>query len=351
VRPQLGVAPVGAADAARYGDVPVRMLLQGALPFVNAPSGYMKNNGVFIVGQLPASSATATFSATSGSGVTCTFSAATLAGSASDAGRVLTIFDTTYKYFTVTGNSGSSTTVCQGTLSGGALSTVGAFANSALWLTSASATIITGYSAPLPRVVGNSYTYMPANGIYAGSAAGWYFTVWASTTVATVYNNIYSTGQPSVPASPTAFATTGNGYLTSTSPLNGPNVVMPGNSMGVNGALELWLIVAGNANSANAKAARLVIEPSTNVGQIDLQGNTNGGGIISWSNQGVANSQYSFIGGGANGGDMGGSSASPNITAIDTTVNQTVAVGYNKSLNNDSMIFERYSIKLFPTSP
>ena len=73
-------------------------VLQSSLPFIYGPSGYLTATGAYVIGQAPTSSATASFSATSGTGVTMTMSAATLLGTASDVGRVLTILDTTYKY-------------------------------------------------------------------------------------------------------------------------------------------------------------------------------------------------------------------------------------------------------------
>jgi hypothetical protein len=224
-------------------DLAVRSVLQSAISFVMGPSGYMQNNGVVVIGQRPASSATVTFSATSGSGVTATYSAGTLGGSSAlDTGRVLTILDTTYKFFTCTGNSGSSTTVCQGTISGGTLSTVGAFANSALWLSNNVTGSISGYGTPLPRAVGNSYSYFPAGALSTGSAAGWYWTNWSASTVGQAYNNTYTpgtSGTPTVVGSPTAFVSTGPGAFTQTSGsyIQGPTGPYTGNTMGLNGSI------------------------------------------------------------------------------------------------------------------
>src|SRR2546423_11718628 len=127
----------------------IRVLAQTGIPVLMAPSGFFANNGVYIVGQAPSSSATVSFSATSGAGVTMTFSAATLLGTSADNGRVLTILDTTYKYAVVT--TFSSSTVATVTLTG-TLSGTGPFANASIWLSGSSYNVgnTAAFSALLP---------------------------------------------------------------------------------------------------------------------------------------------------------------------------------------------------------
>jgi hypothetical protein len=73
--------------------------------------------------------------------------------------------------------------------------------------------LTSGTANPLAYV--DTYTYFPADAIVAGSAAGWYWTVWSNTTTATVYNNTWNgTSNPAAVDSPTAFATTGPGAFT-----------------------------------------------------------------------------------------------------------------------------------------
>jgi len=99
-----------------------------------------------------------------------------------------------------------------------------------------------------------AYVYLPANAISAGSAAGWYYAVFSSTTAATVYNNTYTSGVPTVPGSPTAFATTGPGAYTQTTGvyIPGPQMLLTGNAMGLNGNLR-WDLQQTNNNSGNGK--------------------------------------------------------------------------------------------------
>jgi hypothetical protein len=339
-------------------DLAVRSILQGAIPFVMPPSSYMQNNGVVILGQRPASSATVTFSATSGS-VTATFSAATLGGTpALDTGRVLTVLDTTYKFFTVTGNSGSSTTVCQGTISGGTLSTVGAFANSAIWLSNNPTNGVAGYGTPLRRVVGNCFAQFPAGAISTGSAAGWYWTNWSSTTVGQIYNNGYSSGTPSVVASPTTFVTTGPGAFTQfasgTTFIQGPKATVAGNSFGLNGAIETAWFASGSGSSGTKLFSSFF--GTAQVGQDNLNTAYVGGAMNSVSNQGATGSQINMRAGGLMGGDYNTASAAnpvydATVSAIDTTAAQPAGIQFANASAFDWSILERYSMKLYPTSP
>jgi len=119
-----GANPIGASSLTSQptaaptpdtGNVPYT-LLQGAIPMVLSGSGLMDATGNYIVGQAPSASATCAFDGTTGAGITMTCSAATLLGTASDVGRVMTILDTTYKYATITAQS--TTTVATVTVTG-----------------------------------------------------------------------------------------------------------------------------------------------------------------------------------------------------------------------------------------
>lgn len=88
---------------------------------------------------------------------------------------------------------------------------------------------------------GGAFIYMPANAIFAGSTAGWYWFVASSTTAGTVYNNTYTSGDPklAVPATPTPFVSTGPGLVTqTTSQIASLQHIVPGNSMGPNGRVD-----------------------------------------------------------------------------------------------------------------
>jgi hypothetical protein len=271
-----------------------------------------------------------------------------LGAGATDVGRILTILDTTYKFFTVTGNSGSSTTVCQGTISGGTLSSTGAFANSALWISnnSTGSAGSNNYTVPLPRVVGNSYSYFPAGAISSGSVAGWYWTNWSAATVGQAYNNIYSSGQPAIVASPTAFSTTGPGAFTATSStyLNSVTYSLPGNSMGKYGYINYYFAQSIPSNGNNKVAT-----PNFGVTRLSLNNQQNvfgQQGMAAVINQGVTNGQATMNGN----GNAWQSAAVPTFAANDTTTTQSVF--WQQNLNSsptDYNILEMYSAVLYPS--
>jgi hypothetical protein len=116
---------------------------------------------------------------------------------------------------------------------------------------------LSGVSA-VQSIFAHAYVYLPANAIVSGSAAGLYYAVFSSTTAATVYNNTYTSGTPAIPASPTAFATTGPGAFTqSTGEITLLSVTVPGNTMGLNGQLRVGTTFAYGPSSGNTKTLRV----------------------------------------------------------------------------------------------
>lgn len=292
---------------------------QSAVPVTLPPSGFFANNGVLVIGQAPNASATASFSATSGAGVTMTMSGATLLGTAADVGRVLTILDTTYKFATIT--TQSSTTVATVTLTG-TLSGTGPFANNSIWLSgSLPATANTsGFSVPLQSAYPNLYLYLPANSISSSNAAGIYFAQATATTLLTVYNNPLTTGAPTVPTTLVPFATTGNGAYTQTtgSNLTVVSVPIPAN-IGARGRIGVYTealnnlsagIKSGATNFGGGLSTATFSQTSTNQATPSLR-------YI--QNRGVTNAQAAMSGTGL--------AAAAGITAtgaLDTTVSQNL---------------------------
>jgi hypothetical protein len=112
-----------------------------------------------------------------------------------------------------------------------------------------------------------AYVYLPASAISTGSAAGWYYAVFSSTTAATIYNDTYTSGAPTVPSSPAAFATTGPGAFTQTTGayIPGPQVVLAGNALSTSGNLR-FEIQETNNNSATGKFFAPYVSTSTALG-------------------------------------------------------------------------------------
>jgi len=103
----------------------------------------------------------------------------------------------------------------------------------------------------------NIYLYFPTGAIFTASLAGFYYCVMSSVTAGTIYNNTYTPGYglPQIPASPTAFVTTGPGAYTGTATaLDLISVPVPAGVMGANGVLDIEHNWAVN-NAAGAKPA------------------------------------------------------------------------------------------------
>ena len=84
-----------------------------------------------------------------------------------------------------------------------------------------------------------AYFYFPAGALFAGSAAGLYWTVMSSTTAGVVYNNTYSSGDPAVPATLTPIAATGPGaYTQTTAEVFLRQTLVAAGTLGVNGMLR-----------------------------------------------------------------------------------------------------------------
>lgn len=150
--------------------------------------------------------------------------------SADDAGFVRMFLQTAVPFILAGGTAGGSAN--QFTMSdNGAISTL--------------PTLPTTYS-------GGAWIYMPASGISAGSAAGWYWFVASSATAGTVYNNTYTSGLPTPPRTLTSFVTTGPGLVTqNTAAVTSLSVTLPGGTLGPNGSLAFDFLGSTAATATN----------------------------------------------------------------------------------------------------
>jgi hypothetical protein len=112
----------------------------------------------------------------------------------------------------------------------------------------------------LPAIFTSAYMYFPANAISAGSAAGLYYVVMSSTTVGTIYNNTLTSGEPTIPSIPTAFATTGPGAYTQTTAadITLASFTLYGWSIGARGVMMINQQATHPAN-ANTKTPKIKI--------------------------------------------------------------------------------------------
>lgn len=200
---------------------------------------------------------------------------------------------------------------------------------------------LTGVTA-LPTTYTSAYLYFPADAIAVGVAAGWYYTAMSGTTAGTIKNNVYTSGQPTIPASPTAFATTGPGAYTQTisADIMGPAYTLPGGTLGTNGRVRIS-VQWGYTNSANTKTFRAQFDGTNLIPTTTATTSTNYRYELNMQNDGVATKQVTSWAPSAS-----ISSTSPVRTSIDTSVNKDLKVGMQLANAADNMIVETFSFEL-----
>jgi hypothetical protein len=202
----------------------------------------------------------------------------------------------------------------------------------------------------------SAYIYLPAGAIAAGvpAAADWYYFVGSSTTAGTVFNNTLSAnlsarGEPQIPASPTAFSTTGPGAFTGvTAEVTALTATIPAGALGVTGRIRVVTEVTVN-NTAGAKVYKVhysgvggnaFASPSI-VSTTGWRGET----II--ENRGATNVQVgstsglAFVAGSAQLGTF------PILGAVDTTASTTVVITATVSgAATDGLVFETCYVEI-----
>lgn len=208
---------------------------------------------------------------------------------------------------------------------------------------------LTGLTA-LPTTYPAAYMYFPADAIAAGVPAGLYYVVMSSTTAGTIYNNTYTSGSPVVPASPTAFATTGPGAYTQTT---GADVslftaTVPANLMGLYGGVRSHAQATSN-NSVGVKTVRMFLggtggsnyatgTNTTNVTLTDFRTILNKGVT---NRQSATSSAASWSGLGSIGGSVASSS-------IDTTAATTLVYTAQLATATDYCLFNVVLVESLP---
>ena len=202
---------------------------------------------------------------------------------------------------------------------------------------------ITAVGAAFP----NAYVYMPAGAIASGSTAGWYYAVFSSTTAATLYNNTYTSGTPTIPASPTAFSTTGPGaYTQSTSYINAYTLSIAGNLIGANGTIRTTGGLTFN-NSAGFKTWALQYNGYT-FGDYAGTTETSAGFLGGFSNRGVTNIQVSLT---SFPMTLTPTTLGPYYGSIDSTTTHNLVALLNLASASDTIVLETIVVELIPGVP
>lgn len=196
----------------------------------------------------------------------------------------------------------------------------------------------------LPTTFGKAYIYLPANAIASGSAAGWYYAVFSSTTVATVYNNTYTSGTPAPPSPPTPFVTTGPGAYTQTTgaAITAYSLTIPGGKIGPNGTVRITKATFYN-NSAGAKTQTDRFDGNLFSSSAPTT-TTNYGTVTGFANLGVTNAQGQLLSAnGATGATTGGA-----FMAVDTTVDKNYTLTFQLATATDYVMLVSLEVELIP---
>lgn len=209
---------------------------------------------------------------------------------------------------------------------------------------------LTGITA-LPNAYPSAYFYLPASAISAGSTAGWYFTQCSTTTACTVFNNVYASGTPVAPSSPTAFATTGPGAFTgATTETVAISITIPGNTMGANGFLRMttrWITVGASGTSRGWRVRFGGIG-----GQTCMSGASTS--VIyamqqtTIANRGATNVQLCDSLGGVSGGTYAATN-SDTLGAVDSTADIALVTTVQKTTATDHTIMHGYQLEASPS--
>jgi hypothetical protein len=203
---------------------------------------------------------------------------------------------------------------------------------------------ISGITA-LPVAYPRAYCYFPANALAAAITAGWYYCTFSTTTAGTAFLDTYTSGMPTIPASPTPVVAGQGAYTGDTGEEFGPTITIPAGAMGANGAVQWQDSITVN-NTANAKTCRLRFSGSggTVVNSQNAISVTGTSSIVEGINNGVATSQtWAHLAGTLAAG-------SPAVyTAVNTANASSVVKSLQKATATDNIVLEFFTMLLLST--
>lgn len=125
-----------------------------------------------------------------------------------------------------------------------------------IWLSSGSVAAngaISGITA-LPRAYPRAYCYFPANILATVSAAGWYYCTFSTTTAGVAFLDSYTSGIPTVPASPAAVSDGKGAFTSVTAETAGQTIAMPALAANDAFTIDMDIECPNNANAKTIKA-------------------------------------------------------------------------------------------------
>lgn len=201
----------------------------------------------------------------------------------------------------------------------------------------------------LSRTYASAYVLLPAGAIDTGipAAATWYYATFSSASAATVFNNIYSTGTPVIPASPTAFVSTGPGaYTGSSSAQAAYTLSVAANTLGINGGVRATF-TASYTNTASAKTFTLMYGGTT-FGSVVPTATTTLGLIWGFKNRGATNSQVNLTI--PTQAPFGNAASNLDYGTIDSTQAQNLTFNItNSTPATNNALLEQITVELLPS--
>lgn len=202
-------------------------------------------------------------------------------------------------------------------------------ANGALTLTTA-----------LPATFPQAYMYFPAGAVFLGAPAGMYYVVMTTSTLGTVYNNVYGSGYAEYPAAPVPVVAAGPGAYTQIAGASIPmmNITLPGGSLGKNGKLIVKRIGA-NAGGAASKIVSTFVA-GAGVDGYTFTTSTAYRVVAEMQNAGSETAQLvnNFTGFGGQGGD------NLNRRTINTSIDQMLSITAQMASATDYVTLESVEV-------
>ena len=214
--------------------------------------------------------------------------------------------------------------------------------------TSAQLTLTTALPAAIcTSALGGCYMYFPLNTLAVSNTANFYYVIMSSTTAGTIYTTTYSSGTPTVPASPTGFNVTTASYTQTTgAALTALTISIPGNAMGVNGSLE-GFAASMTPNNANNKVISIKYGGSALTTLTATSATTDNQTYVRATNTGIAASQLAMKWGTA-ATSSNFVTAGNNGTTVNSASAQNAAITLQLATATDYIVLEQYYVRVFP---
>lgn len=193
------------------------------------------------------------------------------------------------------------------------------------------------FATALPSAFPRMFCYFIAGALFAGSAAGFYYTEMSSTTVGVVFNNRHVSGEVADPAVKTPIVSAAIGSYTQTvSGVTASLGTLRGGVLGNNGRLNMTGRFS-YPNSAGNKSASLQVGAAIMLNNATPSTTVSSEFALFMHNRGVQNRQTTNTPGWMS---LPASAAPGGYTTVDTAVDQAITLGLSISASVDFIFLE-----------